>query len=164
MSNPGMTVLWSGILNHVFTETGQNLAPELLSSNTLFVPFLIFFGLTSRPSVESVKVLFLLWASCPYSIPACGMCSGLSVQSVTRQTSLAHTSSYTDCDLGVTGATFLSRSPAMISFSITTFRPRAKSIVSCFICIIHDTLLLESSYNSVILPLVSCLSSIVRQD
>lgn len=60
MSNPGMTVLWSGILNRVFTETGQNLAPELLSSNTLFVRLLIFFGLTSRPSVESAKVLFLL--------------------------------------------------------------------------------------------------------
>lgn len=157
MSNPGMTVLWSGILNRGFTETGQNLAPEPLSSNALFVRLLIFFGLTGQPSIESVKVLFLLWGSCPHTC----------LWSVFSRLPGRHhqqTSSYTDRDLGVTGATFLSRSPAMISFSVTTFRPGAKSIVSCFICIIHDTLLLESSYNSVTLPLISCLSSIVRQD
>lgn len=67
MSNPGMTVVWSGILNRGFTETGQNLAPELLSSNALFVRLLIFFGLTGQPSIESAKVLFLLWGSCPYT-------------------------------------------------------------------------------------------------
>lgn len=154
MSSPGMTVLWSGILNCTFSNPALGRA---LLKYIVWVSFNIhwFKQLPEHWICEAPPSALGFMFSCY----ACLWNMFWPFWSVNYQVDITSSNVTLNCVWpgSICGGHFpiwISRNDFIL---YTTFRPWAKSFASCFICIIHDSLLLDSSYNRVILPLISCL-------